>query len=144
MLCWFMLHVNFIKLTCNNNHDNVLYMKLSFSFVEMILNFNIFWIRTWCNHFIHHILFPVSGFISHEENALRNILKALWFSTYPKSLKYNTTDSSGFEHIFCGEIKKSRVTGKSFYDVTFFLFLVSSKDGSLALYDTLIENLVYI
>ena len=54
----------------------------------------------------------VSGYISHEEDVLRGVLKSLWFEMYNRSPKYNTTDSSGFEHVFAGEIKKNKVTGK--------------------------------
>ncbi|CAG2250348.1 ENDOU [Mytilus edulis] len=38
-------------------------------------------------------------------------LKSVWFTTYPRSGSSRTLDSSGFEHVFVGEVKGSSVDG---------------------------------
>ena len=58
------------------------------------------------NHCISH-----TGFVGAEETEYRELIRELWFGLYSRSPKYNTTDSSGFEHVFVGEIRKNTVKG---------------------------------
>lgn len=38
-------------------------------------------------------------------------LKSIWFTLYPRSGSSSVKDSSGFEHVFVGELKGSIVDG---------------------------------
>lgn len=42
---------------------------------------------------------------------MKELLHLIWFEHYPRSPKYNVFDSSGFEHVFVGEHKRSKVNG---------------------------------
>ena len=69
----------------------------------------VMWKAIPCNDVTIFLLIP--GYISPDENAFRERLFTLWFQPYARSRKYNETDSSGFEHVFVGEIRKTRVIG---------------------------------
>ncbi|XP_052089392.1 uridylate-specific endoribonuclease D-like [Mytilus californianus] len=51
------------------------------------------------------------GYVSSSMSDFEHILKSVWFTTYPRSGSSRTLDSSGFEHIFVGEVKGSSVDG---------------------------------
>ncbi|VDN08634.1 unnamed protein product [Dibothriocephalus latus] len=52
-----------------------------------------------------------------EPNAFKNLLRALWFSSYKRGKRENTC---GFEHVFLGEKRGQRVLGFHYW-LTFYL-----------------------
>ena len=49
--------------------------------------------------------------ISPSDGDMRYLLENLWFRHYARSSSRNITDSSGFEHVFVGEKKPTKVNG---------------------------------
>ena len=46
-----------------------------------------------------------------QPNGMKSSLRALWFDFYGRSSSMSFADSSGFEHVFVGEKKGSKVNG---------------------------------
>ena len=51
------------------------------------------------------------GSIRSTEADMRSLLREIWFRPYARSPKRNVTDSSGFEYVFVGEKKTTKVNG---------------------------------
>ena len=66
-------------------------------------------------------IFFIAGFISPSPGALRLKLEELWFTPYSRSPKYNMTDTSGFEHVFCGELKTTTASGEWWVQYAFIM-----------------------
>lgn len=50
----------------------------------------------------------LKGLAPPDKNEFRELLNEIWFGLYRREAQ---NDSSGFEHVFLGEIKDSEVTG---------------------------------
>lgn len=50
----------------------------------------------------------LKGYAPADKNEFINLLNDLWFGLYKREVQ---NDSSGFEHVFLGEIKDGEVTG---------------------------------
>lgn len=55
--------------------------------------------------------FISSGVLGPSLDDLHHLLYDLWFSPYSRKVKYTTLDSSGFEHVFSGETRGTKVIG---------------------------------
>ena len=74
------------------------------------------------------VLMFVSGLASSSQSGFISELKQYWFQLY--SRQNNVLDSSGFEHVFCGETRSSGVTG--FHNWVQFYLLENSGELSYA------------
>jgi len=51
-----------------------------------------------------------AGHVDESRASFKDLLYRVWFEPYPRSPRYNTTDSSGFEHVFVGEARRRKVS----------------------------------
>lgn len=64
--------------------------------------------QTHVMKYVHKYL-AAKGKASSDENAFKEQLYEIWFKMYSRS--HGAADTSGFEHVFAGEVKDGKVTG---------------------------------
>ncbi|CAG0900463.1 unnamed protein product [Cyprideis torosa] len=67
-----------------------------------------------------HEFLAKKGYAPQRKAAFKTQLKDLWFKMYPRTPRSRALGSSGFEHVFLGEVKNGEVSG--FHNWLYFLF----------------------
>jgi hypothetical protein len=58
-----------------------------------------------------HLFHSLPGAVGPSNKDFWALLHQMWFTPYSRSTKYETKDSSGFEHVFIGETRGEKVLG---------------------------------